>query len=145
MKTYFRWTEDISVNHDVIDRQHKKLIEKLNELLNAIFQGDATNLVEEHIDFLERYAHEHFDFEEKYMKEINFPGLERHHERHEEFVEKYQEFRKKLFKGKSTPEQMVFEIENFLGAWFADHLTTEDQKYVQHAKKMGVKKNLDVF
>ena len=77
----------MSVNHNILDEQHKKLFEKLNELLRAIVDGNADNMVQELVDFFENYMNKHLAYEEEYLKDIGYPYLQEHHEQHEIFVE----------------------------------------------------------
>ena len=87
----FQWTQEMSVNHNVLDDQHKKLFSKLNELLEAIVDESAGDMVRELVDFFENYMNKHLTYEEQYLKDIGYPYTEEHHEQHEVFIKKYNE------------------------------------------------------
>ncbi|MEN8252433.1 MAG: hemerythrin family protein [Patescibacteria group bacterium] len=134
MGVYFEWKDEFSVNEETIDTHHKKLIHKLNELMDVILQDGAMCKVEETIDFFESYIHEHFKYEESYMKKMNFPNHEEHVEEHKTFIQKYKEFRENLFSENVDCNQLAFKIESFLGLWLTEHVYVEDQKYAKYAR-----------
>lgn len=41
MNMTFAWTPDISVNDEVLDNQHKQMLQSLNKLFGAMIDGDV--------------------------------------------------------------------------------------------------------
>jgi len=136
MEVKFQWTQEMSVNHDIIDSQHKQLLNKLNKLLDAIVKDNAQWLIEEMVEFFENYMQEHLQYEEKYLAEINYPDLEAHHNQHLSFKKKYEEFKSKLDEEEINQSEIVFEIETFMGNWLTQHILQEDKKYAVYAQEI---------
>ena len=70
-----QWSDDLTTGIDKIDNQHKNLIIKVNELLQAINAGKGKRQIGSMLEFLGEYVVEHFSTEEEYMKEYNYDLL----------------------------------------------------------------------
>ena len=130
------WSDDLSVGIMEIDNQHKKLIDIINRLNDAMKTGQGAQAVGGILQELVAYTREHFSNEEKYFEKFGYEKREEHVERHEEFVERIELFRnnfaaKKL--GLST------ELFMFLRDWLVKHIKVEDQKYKSCFLEHGVK------
>lgn len=127
------WMDNLSVNDDSIDSQHKQLIAKINELLEATSKGKGKEMVSPIIDFLGKYVLEHFSFEEKYMSEHNYPNLVEHRKIHQDFIKKFIEFKGKIAK-LGVSASLTIEVQHFLGEWLIQHIAKEDHKYADYIK-----------
>jgi len=135
------WDEEFSVQVEKIDNQHKKIIDKINELSSII--NKMGNVVAEKdkekvgliVDFMMGYAKVHFDTEEEYFKEFKYPYTEEHIQEHKKYLEKTEEFKKKFHQGKKIHD----EIDNYLRNWWVNHILIADHKYIEHFKKNGLK------
>lgn len=133
MAIYFKWTKEMSVGNEIIDSQHKRLLSQVNEIINALAFGVNSNQVKSALDFFDQYITEHFKFEEEYMKEMNFPDLDEHIKYHQDFVQKYFDFKEKF--SQIPPEELILEIEEYLGNWWIEHIGKEDKKYYLFANR----------
>lgn len=79
----FHWTEAYSVNISLLDKQHQKLFDTVNELDQALRAGQGNAAVEPVLDKLVEYALVHFAAEESLMKRQDFPGLPTHRTQHD--------------------------------------------------------------
>ena len=131
MEIRFLWTEDMSVNNDVLDMQHQQMFRKINELLEAIVNETGEDVVEEMVVFFKEYMDQHFKYEEKYLVDNGYPEAESHKQKHEVFVAKYYELKEKLQDG-VDPNRVVLEIENFMGSWLMQHILIEDHVYARY-------------
>ena len=61
------WNESLSVNNIQIDNQHKGLILKLNDYLNAYDDKKPKEKLSKIFEYLSDYTKEHFSSEEKLM------------------------------------------------------------------------------
>lgn len=68
------WQDDLNIGIDVIDQQHRRIIEMLNHLhvAQASMQRAAVGEV---IDEVVDYTMSHFAFEEELMEEAGLPVL----------------------------------------------------------------------
>ena len=128
MAIHFEWTEDISVGNEIIDGQHKRLLDQINKILDEIFSGVDHEKVKEAIQFLDKYIQEHFTYEETYMTNINYPHLIEHKNLHHEFIQKYYKFKEDFNTG-INKELLMEEVESYIGLWWVNHIGKEDKKY----------------
>jgi hemerythrin len=121
------WDDSMSVNVDLIDAQHKMLIQKLADLSAAFRRGLEQNKIMKTLDFMIDYTDFHFSAEEKVMEENNYPGLEEQKQQHEEFkltlnniLEDYKE--------EGTTAEIATTINVFLLNWLIKHIMGSDSK-----------------
>lgn len=136
MEIKFLWTEDMTVHNDVLDMQHKQLFGKINELLEAIVNDTAHDVVDEMIHFFKDYMDQHFKYEERYLAENKYPDAEEHKQKHDVFVDKYYELKDKIHDGVDA-NRIVLDIENFMGSWLTQHILVEDQIYAKYFQDHG--------
>jgi len=75
---YFEWTDELSVNVGAIDTQHKKLVEMINSLNEAMLAKKGREMQKTTIDAMVDYAATHFKLEEGYMAKFKYPGYDAH-------------------------------------------------------------------
>jgi len=69
------WTEELRIGHPVIDDDHHKLIEIVNEFFARQGGDDEKRILNDTLRSLLDYAHAHFKREEKIQKEAMYPYL----------------------------------------------------------------------
>jgi hemerythrin len=74
---YLDWSVHFSVNINEIDEQHRKLMEMINTLHEAMVARQGREAQKIIIAAMVDYAHNHFALEERYMRESTFPWLRR--------------------------------------------------------------------
>jgi len=141
-KEKFVWTPKMSVYETKIDNQHKKLLDKFNELVKKISFGGNINIIRGVIDFLEKYVKEHFSYEEKYMEKHKYPDLEKHKKIHIWFVEfliKFKQEFESIYKSKTPSsgdiKKLSEKAKKFLGEWLVNHIMVEDHKYYEYIQE----------
>jgi hemerythrin len=139
MKYLFEWTPAISVNDNIIDGQHQRLLGQVNTLLSYIISEKNDAIVIDSVTFLDQYINEHFAYEEEYMREHKYPEIENHIKYHKNFIEHYKKFKEKLLSGVSR-ESLALEIEQYIGNWWLTHIGVEDHKYAEFIKTQEEKK-----
>ncbi len=82
------WTPEIAVGSELIDLQHRSLIDRVNCLVSAIDEGREDEEIARLFDFLKEYTQDHFAAEERLMAETGYPERERHTAEHRAFCEK---------------------------------------------------------
>ncbi len=127
----FKWTEDLSVGDEAIDVQHKTLLYNVNKLSAATTDLKGKDVLHDVINFLEGYIKDHFSYEEDYMLAYEYPKYEEHKAMHDTFIEKYKEFKLRIAEG-NPPSELVSEVQEFVGNWFLNHISIEDQKYEEY-------------
>ncbi len=133
---FIDWTDELSVNVEVIDGQHKKLVEMINSLNEAMLAKKGREMQKATIDAMVDYAATHFKLEEEYMKKFQYPDYETHKSEHDKFTRTALDL-------KARAEQKGFsltlEIMDFLKTWIQDHIMGTDKKYSAFFNEHGLR------
>ena len=122
----FKWTDEYSVKSEVLDTQHKKLFEIINNLYSAFAKNEHNKILGDILEELHQYTIYHFSEEARILDEKNKPLPLEHIKAHEQFIQKIEEFKQKFEKGKAG---ITYEIMNFLRQWLKDHILGKDKEY----------------
>lgn len=136
METFIKWSDDLSVGIEEIDRQHKVLVGLVNKMHEAIHKRHGSEVVEEILAELANYTVIHFATEESIMGILGYPDYEEHHEIHEDLVQQVVELQKKVASGKTS---VSFELLHFLKIWLTKHILNEDMAYSDFFIAAGAK------
>ena len=129
------WTDSLSVRVAEIDNQHRKLIDMLNELNEAMRQGKGRQVIGVILGEMVEYAGIHFQTEEKYFDKYEYPASAEHKKEHSDFVEKVSDFREKFAAEKLG---LSIEVMSFLADWLQNHIKGSDQKYSGFFQSKGL-------
>lgn len=131
-----QWDEKYSVRIQSIDKQHMELFKLLNNLLEAMKQGQAAPVLNSIILDLEYYALNHFQKEEYFFHRFNYADKAKHIEEHRLFTQKISQLKSDLKSGKIT---VTFELLTFIKDWASHHILEEDHKYMDCFHQNGLK------
>ena len=126
---FIEWTEALSVGDSAIDQQHKRLIQIINKLHDAMRSQTAKAVLGELLEQLIAYADEHFSYEESRMQACAYPHLVSHQRLHTELLGQVRDLQTKFNQGKRN---MNMELMNFLKAWLTEHIQKTDQRYTPY-------------
>ena len=115
---------DLKINS--IDNQHKKLVDLMNELNNAMLNGKSKDVISKILDGLVDYTVFYFDFEEKLLENNKYEDIVNHKKIHVNFVNTIKEFKNDFESGN---KEMSKEVMDFLKKWLIDHIMGTDRKY----------------
>ncbi|MCD8553756.1 bacteriohemerythrin [Seleniivibrio sp.] len=135
MNVYMPWSSDLELGIKVFDDQHKKLIELINLLYDAIRDNKVRSTIDRILNELVSYTVYHFNTEEEAFKKYGYPDFPKHREIHENLKKTVGEVKAKLDSGK---EVIGFNIISFLENWVKNHIMVEDKKYAPFLKKNGM-------
>jgi len=93
------WNDSYSVKVKVIDVQHKKIVDIINELHDKMKEGKGKEVVGKLLNQLLDYTVLHFAFEEKLLNTNNYPDSKTHIKLHSDLIEEVKAFRKKYESG----------------------------------------------
>ena len=74
--------DSLVTGNEMIDTQHKELIDKINKLLDSCESGRDKLVAIKTLDYLADYTDFHFSEEEKLQEEIEYPGITEHNKEH---------------------------------------------------------------
>lgn len=124
-KVLVRWQEDFSVGIEGVDDQHRKLLDLINGLWDAIVRGAGNGELLALVDELDRYTGYHFSDEEVAMRVAGYPQLVEHSLAHRGFVERIGRERERLQQGGHASLDLV----RFLQDWLLQHIAVQDKHY----------------
>ncbi len=133
------WNEEkMSVGIDLIDEQHKKLLELINDIIKSVANNRQVEDIEEFIDKTLKYSEYHFDTEERLFREYNVDinEIEEHIKEHKKEHEDFKNMINKIFidldSDKSLKSnygiEILTDLYTFLTKWFVQHIIEEDKK-----------------
>ncbi|MCA0187301.1 MAG: PAS domain S-box protein [Proteobacteria bacterium] len=136
----FPWNDNFNTGLDLVDEQHRKLVELLNTLAARIAFGTVGLQLDRLLDELADYAVYHFDCEGG-IWEASFQGdpLElAHRASHDAFVSEVGRLRAAL---REVPDEVLAEeLLGFLARWLASHILESDRfmAYAVQAMQAGL-------
>ena len=124
------WTPDLDTGIGVIDKQHRRIVDYINQLHDARTSGHKREDLGLVLDELVDYTLSHFAFEESMQEEANYPFFKAHKKVHELFVKRVGYFQEEFKLGKDVSE----ELNNLLVTWLLNHIKRDDADYVASVK-----------
>lgn len=120
------WDDSYGIGNEVIDKQHRELIEFFNAAHDHLRTDQDTGPIG--INALIRmveYCRYHFGFEEEYMEKIGFSDIQRHKEIHKRFYTTLNHNIQQLDQGEPVKTSKILELaEN----WIVHHILNEDKQ-----------------
>ncbi len=132
------WDNSLSIGVELIDEQHKMLIERLSDLSKAIETSQGEGSIAKLLDFMIDYTDFHFSAEEKHMAEQNYPGLEHQKQQHAEFKDYLKKFVEE-FEEEGPTKALSTSINVFLLNWLIKHIKGVDLKFGEFLNEKGLK------
>jgi hemerythrin-like metal-binding protein len=130
------WSDQYSVGVQAFDKQHRGLVDALNDLHASMMRGQASSVTGPLLHKLVTYTVEHFSAEEAMMKSSKYPGLPAHQQKHVELTKQVEEYVGRFERGEIT---VSVQLLNFLRDWLTTHILKEDKEYGPWLNKQGVR------
>lgn len=134
-KNAVEWSKDFSVKVSLMDDEHKVLFNLINDLNNAMLDGQSSDKIGQILDSLINYTEYHFSHEENMLKKISYPGISEQEKYHKMFVNKMKEFKTDLEVGEIL---LSVKIIDFLKDWLVSHIVNIDTKYSGYTNDKGI-------
>jgi len=130
----FEWSEGFDCGVDMIDRQHRNLVDIINLLRAAILRDDMVSSANS-LESLQAYVRYHFAYEESWARDRGMPqaALDQHARRHQAFADRVQA----MAKQDSREEGHGRALHRFLSHWLLDHIVKEDREMVRRLLHSG--------
>jgi hemerythrin-like metal-binding protein len=115
------WKDDYSVGNELLDGQHKRLIDLVNDVNGDADLGDV-------LAGLREYGEAHFKAEESLLEAANYPDLELHRQHHDAFRAWLAEV---VAARRSGGDAAVArrDVYHYLSVWLANHLLVADKAF----------------
>lgn len=128
----FSWTDDLCTRNELIDGDHRKLIDLLNVLFEAMDSAQGNERMSKAMNDLVAYTEEHFGREEAEMQRIQYVAALAHQAEHIKLLKQLVELKAMLDAGGRIN---IPAVSDFLGAWLRDHILAADMKLAAALKQ----------
>lgn len=132
------WNDSLSVGIELIDREHRKLVDLINELHHGVFSRHAKETLAHVLDELITYTQTHFVHEEKLFEKAGFPDAAAHRQQHADLTAEVIAIRDQFQAGETGLLSMA--VLSFLGSWLVDHIQGSDMQYVPYLQATAAQK-----
>lgn len=129
--SFIQWNQELEVGHAEIDGQHRKLVDAVNTLHEAMKKGKGREELGQTLAFLANYTVTHFATEEKLMAAHGYTGTAQHKRIHTELLSQVGEL---VAKHQSGEMVLTLKVMDFLQAWLEKHIQGEDLQLAKFLK-----------
>ncbi len=126
------FSENLITGNELIDSQHKELIDRINKLLDSCEQENGKVTAVNTLDYLADYTDFHFSAEEKLQREIGYPNYEEHKAIHEGFKQTIKELDEMLQEEEGPTDAFVSKVEENVIKWFYTHIEGFDRSVAEY-------------
>jgi hemerythrin len=126
------WREQLSVGNDLIDSDHKYLIEIINAATTHLKSKNWLDL-KTSFEKLARYSYAHFLTEEKIALAVGFPTAEHLHESHAALLSKLEYMAQEV--SEVWSDESIEKFNGLLRDWLINHVIKEDMLLRPYLKK----------
>ncbi len=127
---FWAWDASLNVGITIIDEQHKRIVDYLNVLHDAISHKNREQ-VSEVIAGLINYTDSHFSFEESLMDKAGYPLSDAHKMVHKTFIKQMNSYKTKHNEGNDISRELMSNLQ----IWLTNHIKKEDKDYVTYVNK----------
>ncbi len=128
---FIDWDESFSVGIDLIDKQHQKLFDTINNYHNE--HSDT----EESLNKLLAYIDFHFRTEEDFFHKFDYPHTAEHVAQHLHYKDVINELYTK-YHYNNDDEKIRTDLEGFIRDWITHHIKVSDKEYMRCFKEHGL-------
>ena len=124
--SFFKWTQDLELGIEVIDEQHKRIVDYINDLHDAIELNNKEEVllvVEKVVD----YTYEHFSYEEALLQKSGYHLTDPHIIVHDRFKNSAKKMQNEVIN--STDMVAAKKMRSTLTLWLTNHIKKEDVDY----------------
>lgn len=132
--TFIKLSEEMLVNVESIDKEHKQIADSINRLYQLVKKGTLQAQIKE-MEIFNELINAHFDNEDRLMTEYKDPGFISHKLEHNRMRAKTQRVLDNLtVKGELLTEDYV----TGLKTWLDNHLDFKDIKLGKYLNSLGI-------
>ena len=132
----YQFTKDLETRNNVIDSEHRQLIDAVNSLLDACAKGHGRTQLLDTAHFLLDYTKKHFSDEEAIQMKNHYPDYTRHKIIHEDFKKTAADLVTKI-ENEGPTVANVNQINTLLAGWLLNHIKGEDKKLANYLKSIA--------
>ena len=131
------WNDSLLTGITLIDDQHRELISRMDQLMQATRVGKGQTEVDQTLRFVVSYTQEHFKDEEGLQLKYNYPDIDKHKALHAGFVKTVIDLLLEFQKTGTSPG-LTSKINKTLVQWLIQHIRIEDKKLAAHLAQFDI-------
>lgn len=120
------WKPEYSVGHLLLDKQHRGLVQLINQLTKETASGGMIAYI---FDELDHYTKEHFRFEEQLLRQASYAEFEAHKAQHRVFEQWLRAVRQSFSVGGLSAPLLADSVNAYLRGWLVNHILKSDMEY----------------
>ncbi|WP_122643471.1 bacteriohemerythrin [Luxibacter massiliensis] len=124
--------ESLVTGNEMIDTQHKELIDKINKLLDSCETNKDKLVAVKTLDYLADYTDFHFKAEEGLQAEIQYPGIKEHKAEHEHLRNVVNELYEMLEEEEGPSDAFVEQVNKNVIEWLYRHIKGFDRSVAEY-------------
>jgi hemerythrin len=128
----FQWGPRFQLGIPQVDAQHKRLVDLVNKLHDAMMAGKGDQVVDSIVQELIAYTLSHFRDEEALMRQHAYPLAARHHEEHEALTA---DVKRRLAALATSRSRVTVELPAFLRDWLTRHILGSDKAFATYLQE----------
>lgn len=119
------WKPEYATGNDVIDEQHKTLVESSHQFRETLNAGEGAKTYDIFLQFLASYARAHFSIEEDSMTDRRCPAAQRTKAEHRGFLDMLEE-EEQRFRREGFDRRCARALLDRIDAWLVSHIRRSD-------------------
>lgn len=124
--------DSLVTGNEMIDAQHKELIDKINDLLVSCETSKDKIMAVKTLGYLGDYTEYHFKEEEKLQEAIEYPGIAEHKKQHEELRRTVEELHDMLDEEQGPSPEFVAQVNKKVVEWLYKHIKGFDRSVAEY-------------
>lgn len=129
---YAEFDDTLVTGNEMIDSQHRQLIEKINDLLRSCEENADRKAAVKMLNYLADYTDFHFGEEERLQEEIGYPGIKEHKAKHEELRNTVKELHEMLEEQEGPTDAFVEMVNKNVTEWLYYHIKGFDRSVAEY-------------
>ena len=129
------WGPKLEIGIGIIDSQHRRLVDLINQLDEATEEGRSGEVVVETLKGLIDYTHTHFRTEQDLLKEHDYEDYALHCREHRIFTDQIEIYQDRLNAGSL---RISSDVMGYMRGWLLTHIGSSDRAYIKTLKDAGV-------
>lgn len=121
---YFTWDASLETGIDVIDTQHRRIVDYINQLHDAVNTRNNA-LIGMVLKDLTDYTVTHFSFEEQLQEQAGYESIAEHKKVHDSFTGRIIEYNRRFEAGEDIGKKLLSDLR----IWLTNHIQLDDGDY----------------
>jgi len=130
-------TKDMETGVELIDTQHRELINRINNLLSIGEKSCSKEETQKTIDYLGEYIVKHFSDEQGLQSKSKYPKYEEHKEKHNKYISDFNKLKDEFLKNGNSID-FTLKLNNSLITWIIKHIKGDDVEFSKYYKSQAL-------